>query len=77
MTKKQFRKHGGTGLLERYNGSVHEVLRNVFPEKQWTKWKIAKSEGRPFSKDQYLLFKHVQKVQNCNKISITRSIEDQ
>jgi len=35
ITRSEFAKHGGQGLLTRYNGSPSKLLRTVYPEYKW------------------------------------------
>ncbi len=65
---KQLINHGGRSLLYQYNGSLLHALQAIYPEHVWNVWKftiphntsiVTKSR---FSKDQYLLFQHIQEV---------------
>ncbi len=60
-------KHGGAGLLQYYyGGSLIKALQTVYPEHSWKHWRFTKphnvATGSNFSKVQYLLFQHIQRV---------------
>ena len=40
LSQKDLIENGGRGLLNKYNGSLYELLREVIPEVDWLPWKF-------------------------------------
>ncbi len=62
---KHIVERGGTGLLYHHNRSLMRALRAVYPDYSWnmSRFSYLSAAGRTmFSKVQYLLFQHVQRV---------------
>ncbi len=67
VTIKQVAKYGGCGLLNRYNGSLLQALRVLYPEYSWLPWSFSKPHHahgrRMFSKTQLSLWKLLRQVE--------------
>jgi len=54
VSTEEFMKHGGGGLIKKYNSSVATLLAEVFPEREWLPWKFSKAPQQAFSKPETL-----------------------
>jgi len=49
ISKKEFKKKGGYGLLQRdYNSSVIRFVKKIFPEYEWLEWKFTQTSKKYF-----------------------------
>ncbi len=69
ISADQFRRVGGSRLLDMYNGSLIQLLRVMYPQHVWRPYRFTSplhmtyyGGKSPFSKTQYLLFQQLKTV---------------
>ncbi len=67
VTTRQVRSNGGGALLNRYSGSLVQLLNTVYPEHTWNSYLFSRPHHMPegtkqFSKTQNLLFQYLTKI---------------
>ena len=45
ITVREIKNHGGSGLLEKYNGSLQYALKSIYPNYEWIPWLFSVSPG--------------------------------
>lgn len=74
VTKTELLSHGGGTLIRKYNNSLMDALRAIYPQYHWKSYRFSKPHnvrrGSIFSKTQFVLFKYIQRVSKEKKLFI-------